>query len=318
MTTSGTFNFSVNRDQIIRMGLLSIEKLDEVEVPSPQETSDCSMMLNMLVKQFQGTADGSGGLKTWTRRTGFLFLSGTQGVFTIGPTAIGWTNSFVNPTTTTTCLAGGSSFDVTSTVGMTLNDNIGVMLDSQTIYWSTVKTIIGQTITIYGALPSQASSGNDVYDYTTAAQQPLMIETAVLRDSYGNDTPLDGMTLQQYAALPSKASPTYISDPTKYYYEFQLGYSNFKTDVYGCQDMTKYIVVNYMETIQDLNNPADTPEYPQEWFLPLSLGLGKLMAPIYHATWTPLLEENYQNALKIAQNKDPEERITQFFQPGAD
>ena len=51
MTTSGIYSFSVNRDQIIRIAMMNIGKLDEIETPSAQDITDCNLVLNMLVKQ---------------------------------------------------------------------------------------------------------------------------------------------------------------------------------------------------------------------------------------------------------------------------
>lgn len=72
MTTSGVYSFSVTRDQIVRLAMLNIGQLQDIEVPTAQELTDCSMFLNMMVKQWMGKADFAPGLKTWTRRHGHL------------------------------------------------------------------------------------------------------------------------------------------------------------------------------------------------------------------------------------------------------
>jgi hypothetical protein len=198
---------------------------------------------------------------------------------------------------------------------MLAGDNFGIELDSGVIYWTTIALggISGLNVTINGSLPSQSSVNSVIYDYTTTAQQPDVIETAFLRDSTLSDIPLNIMTLQEYDFLPSKASPTYISDPTAIYYEWQLGGGILNTDVAGSADLTKHICLSYMESIQDFNNPLDTPEYPQEYLLPLALGLSKLICPMFVAEWTPLMQENFNTALAIAQKKEPQ-RETMFFQ----
>jgi hypothetical protein len=57
MSTSGSSNFSVSRDDIIKDALLEIGALDAGEDPSSDETSDASRMLNMLVKNWQVHTD---------------------------------------------------------------------------------------------------------------------------------------------------------------------------------------------------------------------------------------------------------------------
>jgi hypothetical protein len=322
MTTSGVYTLSVNRDQIIRMAMLNIEKLDEVETPTPQEITDCSLMLNMQVKQWMGKADFAPGLKTWTRRHGHLFLSGLTGQYTLSPTASGWTNNYVQTTTTATVAAGVSIIPVSSVVGMTAGDHFGIVLDGDSyIYWTTIQSILALNVTITGAIPTgtQASFGAGIFNYTTAAQQPDVIETAFLRDFTFNDTPLRLMTLQEYDNLPNKAATlTYVSDPTAVYHEWQLGGSYLFTDVAGSADLTKHIAMTYMEETQVFTNPLDTPEYPYEWLLPLALGLSKLISPMYGAVWTPLMESNFTTALAIAQHKDPNDKSVAYFQCGED
>ena len=217
MSTSGTYTFSVTRDDIIRQALLFLNKIDETESPTAIETVDMARLLNMLVKQWQGKTDFAPGLKTWTRRHGHLFLSNTTGQYTIGPAATGWTNSYANTTLTAAVALGGNVLPVVATTNIgnggvqtaiNVGDFIGVQLTSGALYWSTVKTIAGLNVTINGTLPSATTSGAVVFDYTTVAQQPVYLETAFLRDITNEDTPLRKMTVEEYDILPSKTDPT--------------------------------------------------------------------------------------------------------------
>jgi len=317
MSTSGSYSYTVNRDQIIRQAMLTIGKLDESEVPNAQEISDCAFVLNLMIKQWQGRTDFSPGLKVWTRRRGYLFLNSTTGQYSVGPTATGWTNSFVGPLTTAVAASAATSIVVSSATGIAATYNIGIQLDSGALYWTTVSSVSGTTVNLSAALPSQSSSGSQVYCYSTTAQLPLTIETALLRDNQNSDTPLRILTVQDYDMLPNKADPKNIGDPTAIYYEFQLDNANLFTDVGAANDVTKYIVMTFLETIQDVLSASDNFEYPQEWFLPLALGLSKQIAPMFNATWTALMQNNYDEALAIARRKDPE-RVTMYFQPGAE
>jgi hypothetical protein len=317
MTTSGTYSFSVNRDQIIRMAMMFGGKLGDTENPSAQETSDCAFVLNMMTKQWMGKADFAPGLKTWTRRRGYLFLSGTTGQYSVGPTAPGWTTAFVNPLTTASALSGASAVVVANTAGIASGYSIGVELVTGTLQWTTVANVVGFTVNLNAPLAAAVSTGAEVYAYQTAAQQPIKIEAAVLRDAQNNDAPLKIMEQPDYDFLSSKTNTTNISDPTAIYYEFQLGNSYLYTDVAAAQDVSKYIVLTYQEPIQDFNNPLDTPEYPSEWFLALCWGLAIQIAPMFRFAVTAEMKNNFDTALAIAQHKDPE-RVTMFFQPGED
>ncbi len=316
MTTSGTYSFSVNRDDIIRMALLTIRKLDEIEGPTPQDTRDCSMWLNMLVKQWQGTADFAPGLKTWMRRRASLFLSTATGKYTVGPSGTGWTESFVDTTTTAAAAASQAVVAVASVTGMAASDKFGVVLASGDIFWGVILSINSLNVTLTSNLTGAVASGAAVYTYTTTAQQPVKIESAVLRNSDNHDTPVFVYAnTQDYDVLPAKADPSQTGDPSSIYYEFQLGNSFLYTDVGAALDVSKRLVLTYLEAAQDFNAATDTPEYPQEWYLPLALGLARLAAPMYGTAWSTTNQENYMSALAVAQRKEPEMN-TMYFQSG--
>ena len=319
MTTSGTFSFSVGRDEIIKVALQFLGKFSDSELPTTTETNDLSRLLNMMVKQWMGKSDFAPGLKTWTRRLGYLWLSPTTGVYSVGPTATGWTNSYVNPNTTATYAAGTSSIVVTSATGIAANYYIGLHQNNGVIFWTTVGSgyVSGTTIPLTANTTYASSTGSEVYVYQTIAQQPQLIETAILRDQFNSDTPLKILTVQDYDNLPNKVDPTNISDPSAIYYEYQLGNSNLSIDCGAANDTNKYIVLRYLEAIQDFNNPLDTPEYPQEWFLALGWGLAAQAASIFMVPWEQSMEARYKEALRIAQNKGAE-ISSLFFQTGAE
>ena len=317
MTTSGTYTFTVTRDDIIRQALLTIGKLAGNEYPKASDTQDCARLLNMMVKQWMGKGDYAPGLKVWTRKRGHLFLLNTTGQYSVGPTAVGWTNSYVKPTLASAIAVAGTSFSVSDATGIAAASNIGVVMSDGSLVWNVVSTVVGTLITVLTPYTKIAPVGAQAFSYVTAAQQPVTIETAVLRDIDNSDTPLRMLTVQDYDMVSNKADPNNMGDPGAIYYEFQLGNSNMFVDVGACQDVTKHIVVTYMEPVQDFVNPLDTPYYPQEWYLPLVLGLGKQAAPMYNKVWSALMQDNFKDALAIAQKKDPE-RITIFFQPGAE
>jgi len=315
MTTSGTYSFSVNRNDIVREALLNISKIDGIDPIEDVIMNDCVRKLNLLVKQWQGKTDFAPGLKVWTRKRGHMFLHSTTGQYTAGPSGTGWTNSYLQTFSTAVVAAAGTVIPVLSSTGVTAGDKLGIELNTGDLYWTTVTIVAVCSITVAPALPSASAANNVVFTYTTVAQQPLMIESALLRDNQYNDTPLNIMQARDYDFLPNKVSPTNYGDPTAIYYENQLTYGYIYTDVAGTNDVSKHVVVTYLEPVQDIVNATDTPYYPQEWYRPLCWGLAKECAPMFNATWGPVHESNYKAALQIAQQKDPEVE-TRYFTPG--
>lgn len=320
MATSGTYSFGCTFADIVRQAMLSIGKLDPFENPDAQQFSDCGFVLNAMVKQWQGKADYAPGLKMWTRKHGHMFLSSTTGRYVIGPgSTTGWTLDYVYPLLTAASAAAALTVTLASVAGVATGYYIGIQLDSGALFWTTVNGApVGSVVTLLAALPSSAASGNQVFVFQTIAQQPLFIEAANLRDNQLEDTPLRIFrSVEEYDILPSKADPTFQQDPTAIYYENQLGNSYLYTDCGSSQDVSKHLVLTFQEPVQDFTNPLDAPYFPQEWYWPLCLGLGKYICPQYNRPWSQLNEDNLQSALAIARNKDAEDSAI-FFQSGVD
>lgn len=323
-TSSGTFSFTVTRDQIIRQAMLDIGALGEAENPTSQEASDCAFKLNMLVKQWMGRQDFAPGLKMWTRQRGDLFLGATKFQYALGPTGDNFAaglnggslgQTFGQTTTTASVSAGIAVIPVAATTQLNVNDYIGVQCGSD-IFWSTIASIAaGTSVTLNANLTTAASSGAYVWNYTTKGQRPLAIVTSVLRDINQNDTPQTKMTIEEYEALPTKTNTTFQSDPASFYYESQIPNGMYYLDVGGAQDVTKHLHIVYLQPVQDFDNPGDAPEYPQQWYRALCWGLGRDIAGMFDCEWTNDMQANLQDSLSMAREADSETTAA-FFEPG--
>jgi len=307
MTTSGTVTFSVNRDQIIKQAMLNNGALGEGEVPTAQETVDCAFLLNLIVKQFSGQTDGSKGLKMWSRKRADLFLYTTQSQYALGPSGDKWATSFTSSTTTAAAAINASAIVVASATGFAATQNVGVVMTNGNMFWTTISSMAGTTVNLGANLTASVASGALVYTYTTAnqARRPVSIVTAVLRDQFNNDVPLNFMDVQTYEALPSKANSTAQGDPSDIYYEAQLTNGQLYLDVFP-QDVTKHIHMVYLSPPEDFNAATDTPDYSQEWYLALVWLLAIESAPMFGQPITPDMQKMAGGALQIAQNANPE------------
>lgn len=312
MSTSGVYSATIGYKDLARMAMMVIRAKDGDETIDPQEYTDVLSVTNMLVSQWMGKADFAPGLKVWLRKRGYLFLSNSTNVYTMSPTATGWTNTFYSKTTTAAAAAGATTLTLSNITDVTVGSHIGIQQDDGSLFWTTIKTPLANPVTLSTALPTTSASGSVVYVYSAVAQYPVNIEAVVLRDVYGNDTQLIGpLTQRTYDNLPSKANPQYTGDPTAYYIEEQIGQTLLYTDVAVAQDVTKYLVVTYMEPSQKFVNTTDEPYYPEEWKLPLMWGIAEQIAPMFGATWTPKMEALKNNAIAIARNKTGE--VTDMF-----
>jgi hypothetical protein len=339
VATSGQYTYTVTRDTIIRMAMLNLGKLAGTETPTPQELTDCATFLNMLVRQWMGRQDFANGLKMWTRYHADIILSYTKGIYTLSPIGDNWAAGVANVQNpnlpnlnlfnTTAATASGSNLIQLSTAAsayVTASDFFVAVLSSGDIFSSTVNSVNTGTgvVTLAANVPTgvTVNSGAQCFDYTTKGQPLLEIQSALLRDNQQNDTPLNYMTLQEYEGLPTKVQPGYISDPTAIYHEPQLTSAGLRSstlylDVAGAQDVTKTIHIVGLRPIQSFVNPTDNPDYPEDWAMALSLGLSRLIAPMFNAVWTNEMDNNLKVALAMAQ-ETPAETTAMYFLPYQD
>lgn len=340
-TPSGTFSFSVARDDIIRQSMLNNGLLEPTEVPTAQETADIAKVLNMIVKQLAGQLDRAPGFKMWQRLRGALFLSYTKYCYSLtgnntgdfwagGVTGLPYPALYNQDQLTQPAVAGASVLNFgsfASPLAVNIGDYIGVQYvnaaGNTDIWWSTIGTFNpgAGTVTIKNPIPagSSAAASSYVWNFTRRAQRPMKILTAVLRDITQNDTPLNDMVLEQYEALPSKTEPSNVADPTAWYYEARMvqDEGHLYIDCAGAQDVTKHIHAVFLREAMDFNNPGDAPEFPQEWFWHLSWALSLPVCSMFDGDWTEDRKSNYIIATTQAREGNPQVS-REYFQPDAD
>jgi hypothetical protein len=313
VATSGSVDFSVNRDEIIKAALRAARIVGKDQTPDATHISTGAEALNMIVKQWQGKADFAPGLKVWSRKTAYLFLQQGEHQYDLGPSGDHWTGTYYSTTLDAAEATSQTVISVTSTTNMTNSDNIGIVLDDGTIHWSTISSFsAGDTVTIATGLASAAASGNRVFWYTSKARRPLEILTAVLRDTSTQDVPLYPMSLEAFESITDKTAD---GTPQYYHYEPMLTNGRISFDIEP-EDVTKVVRVVFLGTLEDFDAAVDTPDYPQEWFRALKFQLAMDLWSEYKDGDPPgLLKVQRDEALSMAQNTNPETSDL-HFQPG--
>lgn len=310
MSTSGSVNFSQNRDQIITRALNILDIVGIGRTPSATQISHAADVLNMLIKSWQGQTDFARGLKVWARKRGYLFLQTRQHEYTLPGDH--WTNSYVTTTTTAAAISGASTIDIASSSGMTAGDYLGVELSTGALQWTTISGAPSTTLTLAASLTANVASGARVFAYTTRATRPLSLLAAVRRDVRGTDTPMEMLrTVTTYEAIADKSAS---GTPGVVFYEPTLpaGWLSLDTEPI---DVTDVLRLTYVRPLEDVDASTDDLDYPQEWFSPLALGLARQIALDYGATWGQQHEMLYKEALLVAQQANPEVSDA-YFEPG--
>ena len=162
---------------------------------------------------------------------------------------------------------------------MTVSDNIGIKLDDDSIHWTTISTIPTSTsITIASGLASAASSGNNVYFYTTASGRPQEIVYAYRRDKNGIDNEVNIIGEKEYKRQSNKAS---TGPPVEVYYQPTLSSGTlYVWPVDGGADWDKLVLsCNFLP--DDFDAASDNPEFPIEWANALVWGLAAELGSEY-------------------------------------
>lgn len=324
MATSGSYNFSVNRNEITEAALRAIKALSPYETVRPDQLVDGAEALNMIVKQWQGKADFAPGLKVFSRQRITLFLASGQQRYLIGPASTdarataqyGRTTISANEAAGQTVLSITSNTDTTTypgtTVTMTNGDIIGIELNDGTIQWTTISGTPSTTATVADSLTLAADAGNYVWWFTSRAQRPVVVETAVLRDENYKDTPLEVTTrVEDYDILPDKGAD---GDPTGILVEPQRINTAITCNTQP-SDVTKVINLSVLYPAEDYDTATDDVAFPQEWFRALKFQLALDLWPEYREGDPPMsLRANRDEAISIAQNANPETTDV-FFEP---
>lgn len=271
--------YSPQRDQIIIRALRQCNAIETGETPGPQEISDANDALNAMVAGWQAT-----GLHVWTETEGVLFTQPGQIRYALGGTNADQSCTDANWTQAALSAPAGqgaTTVSLASVTGIGDGDNIGVMLSSNALFWTTVSGApSGNNVTLAVALPSTAPLNAIVIDYPVANKltRPLRIPNA--RRFYLPsliETELTVSARLDYRDLPNKYTGGTI---TTFFYDPQqtTGYMWLWP---APQDSLSACKFTFYSQLGDFASAADSPNFPQEWLQALTWGLADELVPEY-------------------------------------
>lgn len=282
MALSGSLDFGITKLELIDAALQHIGALGDGESASATQITECSRMLNMLIKNWQ--VDG---MQLWMRYYGYILpMTGVTHI-SLGAEGGHAATSYQYTTTSTTSSSGTNTITVSSVTGISSGDNIGIELSDGTMQWTTVNGApVGSVVTLASNLSGDVASGADVYAYASANKltRPAEIVEAFRRHSSDMvDTNLRPISMQEYNMLGDKTTK---GTPVQWTYDPILNYSTSgypgNADFYfwPCfENGDDLIVIKYIKLFDDLDANSDNPEFPQQWFMPLMMGLAWFLAP---------------------------------------
>ena len=256
MATSGSRDYTRTAAQVIKSALLELRAISRTETVDTDLEAECLVRLNAMIKQ-----DQVEGVKLWLRRFARLFVVTSQASYSLAGANACNLDELHETTLDADEAASQTVLSVTSTSGFANSDNIGILLDDNTIHWSTIDSFVtDDTVTIADALPSAAARGSEVFVYTTALERPLKIISAQ-RELDDSEIPMEALEREEYEELPNKTAP---GTPVNYYYDPQTGAG--KLYLWPVPDSAaQQINFSYLDQLQDIDTTEDDFDYPQEW-----------------------------------------------------
>ncbi len=273
MTTSGSYDFTQNRNQIISDALVTLGVYRPGATISTNDYNVCSNWLNKIAKAWDRK-----GIHMWTQVEGTLFLRVGVNTYTLSSSSTDQAGDNCIETTLSSD-SSGTSLTVTSTTGMTALDHVGIVLDDGTLQWTTIVSVDSSTgLTITASLNSSATSGNNVFTFTSQSTFPVSVSSCRFRESSGTDRPVKMLGRDEFMNIPTKTAEgkinqaCYVCDGT----------DSGRMYVWPTPDSTSdRLRYSYTRRIQDFDQSTDNADLPEEWLEPLTLNLMAKVSGIY-------------------------------------
>lgn len=265
MATSGSYNFSLDRNQIIKSALEEVSAADIFDEVPQEYINLGNRRLNMMIKSWQ-----TRGVSLPFTEEIIVFLPTSTSELTLSPTGSNacLASDFVSTTLNVTAASGSSSITVSSATGLAISDYIGIQLDDNTRQWTTISNIAGTTITLATTLTGNAASANVVYSYTNKIQKPMRF-LDVRRRSQGIDIPVEILARKDWFNLATKS---YSGNVTQIHYQPK----NTEGNLYiwqqnGSINDNLRCTVEY--PAEDFDSASNDSMYPSEWYEAMIYGL---------------------------------------------
>lgn len=314
MTTSGSIDFSINRDEIITEALELLGVLEPGVTPESEDITTAARSLNMLVKAWQ-----TDGLNVFSVKRGYLFMEKSKSEYTLSATGDRYTYDYTKDSVDGAIASGINSLDLTDATSIATNDTIGIYQSDGTMHWTTASNVSSNTITLTDAVTADVDDNATVYYFTDKADNPDRIVNVALRNNSLNERPIDLMSRQEWSELSNK---TYDGSTTQVFFDLRV--EDPSLFVWPQTSDPRDILVLWVKRLrEDFDIPSNTPDFPQRWYLPLAYNLAVLIGPKFGAPATnPNFKQVKEDAIiwyERAQNYDsgPEANVSMEVDMGA-
>jgi hypothetical protein len=279
-STSGSYSYDMTLSQLVYAAGRKISAWAAGETPGSSEVTDFVTAANLMLKEWMAS-----GIHVWTESEATLFLIPNQYTYNLGlNTTDHVCTSYIQTQAASLVASGSTSIPLISSAGLAVNNQIGLQLTSGIIQWTTISTIVGNTITIPAPGLSASMTPNAYqWSYATPINRPLRI-VSTRRFYYPSlpniqETEMIIMSRLDYRRLTNKSN---TGIPTQVFYDPQIQSGLGILWVWPSPpDYTNFINFTWYRPIADFLNPNNIADCPQEWLNAIIWNLAVEMAPEY-------------------------------------
>lgn len=292
MATSGSYNYNLNVTQMVN------DILDQAGISglgrtaSSEDFNKVVRILNSMLKAWSAQ-----GLHLWKKEEGVVYLDQYTAKYSLGNASSDAKCTLLSDEIITqldgALAASATSVTVTSTTGMAVADNIGIVLSSGDIHWTTIATIpTSTTLTLTSGVATAAEDEAIVFTFTNRLYKPLRILSARLVsgiDSGSSSTKNERiLAIDSYETYHNMSTKTQNGTPSLVMYNPRIITGNLY--VWPRPNDASYrIEFTYERYIEDLDSITDDFDFPSEWYEPL----------LYQGAWRTALRYNKFNKAKM-------------------
>ncbi len=284
MATSGSVNFNQTRNELIQDSLALIGVYGVGRTISDEDMNFCSNMLNKMVKAWQAK-----GIHLWSKEEGILFVADNTASYSLGSAATDARATLSSDAVITELngahSASATTLTVDSTSGMTAADIIGIVLDDDSVTWTTIVSVDSSTgLTITAGLDSASADNSNVYTFTSRINRPLRVH-GVRRvtgiDSSSTTTkseiPLQELSHEEYFNLPTKSHNGLSSH---FYYTPDINNGTLYLWPRP-NDPEMRFEFTFERMLEDFDGATDNADFPTEWLECITYQLAYRLAPAF-------------------------------------
>jgi len=290
MTVSGIFALDLTLNEIL------IDAFDRLQIGADGETLDGDMFdrgrlaANLLLKHWEQQ-----GIHLWTYTEGTLFIQKGQASYDFATANLA--NTFFETTTTVAALETDTAITVDDTTDMVVADNIGIILEDNSIQFTTVSSLPGAgVVNLDAALTQDVNSGVVVYNYRGTFIPVKRILNVRRRETNNYEIPIIFESRQDYFDLPNKENE---GTPIQAYYTRQR--DNGVMFLWNTPSSAVPVInFTYERSLQIFDTLTDTFDFPEEWHEAFISNVAVKLIPKYGASQALAAELKQEAAEALA------------------